>query len=92
MTLKLTKEEGRSIVYEESDRFKVIEDNIIDTSRWSIQREAIFEDTKTGKYYSTYYSVGATECQEEGPFEYDDPELTEVHQVEKVVKFWEAVK
>jgi len=91
MTLKLTREEGREIVYEESDRFKVVTDEIVDNSRWSIQHTVIFKDTKTGKYYSTYYSVGATEQQDEEPFEYYDPELTEVHKVEKVVEVWEAV-
>ena len=38
-----------------------IEDNIIDTSRWSIIHEIIFEDG--GKFYRTTYSVGATEMQ-----------------------------
>jgi hypothetical protein len=65
-----------------------LEDNIVDTSRWSIYHKIIFEHED--KYYQTYYSEGATECQDESPWEYDDEiECTEVHQVDKVVKVWE---
>lgn len=40
---------------------KLIEDDIIDTTRWSIVHEIVFEDK--GKFYRTTYSVGATEMQ-----------------------------
>jgi hypothetical protein len=70
--------------------YSALEDNIVDTSRWSIHHEIIFEHE--GKYYKTYYSEGATEMQDERPWEYDkEIECTEVHQVDKVVKVWEAV-
>jgi hypothetical protein len=70
--------------------YSALEDNITDTSRWSIHHTIIFEHE--GKYYKTYYSEGATEMQDERPWEYDDEiECTEVHQVDKVVKVWEAV-
>ncbi|MDD4779099.1 MAG: hypothetical protein PHT02_00650 [Tissierellia bacterium] len=70
--------------------YGAIEDNITDTSRWSIHHTIIFEHE--GKYYRTHYSEGATEMQDERPWEYDNEvECTEVHQVEKVVKVWEAV-
>ncbi|MGG0757534.1 hypothetical protein [Brevibacillus laterosporus] len=73
------------------DGVEVILDQIVDQSRWSIYHDIIFKWTD-GKYYSTGYSVGATECQDEAPWEYmDEVECTEVHQVEKIVKVWEAV-
>lgn len=66
------------------------EDNVIDTSRWSVHHKIVFEDG--GKYYQTYYSVGATECQDESPWEYEDNiECTEVEQKEVLVKQWVEV-
>jgi hypothetical protein len=69
----------------------VIEDSVTDNSRWSIYHELIFE--YEGKTYKTEYSVGATESQDEGPWD-NEPEVecVEVRQVEKVVKVWEAVE
>lgn len=64
------------------------EDKVIDNSRWSINHEIIFKDTD-GKMYSTYYSVGATESQDESPWEYEDEiECTEVELREITVKKW----
>ena len=47
-----------------------IVDRIVNTTRWSIIHEIVFEDN--GKFYMTTYSEGATECQDERPWEYDD--------------------
>ena len=67
-----------------------IEDRIVNHSRWSVHHEIIFE--YQGKYYKTYYSVGATEYQDEWPWKYDDEvECVEVVQVEKTVKVWQPV-
>ena len=49
-------------------------------SRWSINYRAVFEFE--GKYYKTTYSVGATEMQEEGPYDYA-PENIECPEVIK---------
>lgn len=63
---------------------ELIEDNIVDTSRWSEIHEVVFKHQ--GKFYRTDYSCGATEMQDESPFEYDDDEIecTEVEPVEVV--------
>ncbi|MDN9010043.1 hypothetical protein [Brevibacillus laterosporus] len=77
--------------WEGYDGVEVISDRIVDQSRWSVYHDIIFKWID-GKYYSTGYSVGATECQDERPWEYEDEvECIEVHQVEKMVKVWEAV-
>lgn len=69
----------------------VIEDTICDTSRWSVLHNIIFP--YKGKFYETQYSVGATEQQEESPWEYEEEvECVEVEQVETVVKAWKPVK
>lgn len=62
----------------------IIERNeIVDTSRWSNHYELVF--AHEGKFYRTYYSVGATEQQDEGPWEYDGDEIECVEVVEKEV-------
>lgn len=67
-----------------------IYDEITDNSRWSIYHKIVFEDD--GKFWSTSYSVGATECQDERPWDYEDKiecyevELKEVMKTEWVVK------
>lgn len=67
-----------------------IKDTITSTSRWSIHHDIVF--AHNGKFYETYYSVGATEMQDESPWEYDtEIECTEVHLVEKTVKVWVPV-
>lgn len=69
----------------------VLEDRIVGSSRWSIQYCLVFQWVD-GKVYQTEYSVGATESQEESPWEYENEvTCTEVHQVEKTIKVWEAI-
>jgi len=66
-----------------------IKDTIVDTSRWSIHHEIIFEFQ--GKFYRTYYSVGATETQDESPWKYDDKiKCTEVEIKQVLVSKWVA--
>lgn len=68
-----------------------IVDRIIDTTRWSIVHEIVFADN--GKFYQTTYSEGATEMQDESPWEYDDEvECTEVELREVKVKKWMPVE
>lgn len=72
--------------------YNAIHEEIISTSRWSINKLMVFE--YEGRYYRAYYSVGATECQDESPFEYDEDEIEceEVELKEVVVKKWVAKK
>lgn len=64
-----------------------IVDRIIDTARWSVVHEIVFEDN--GKFYQTTYSVGATEMQHEAPWEYvDEVKCIEVELREVKVKKW----
>lgn len=68
-----------------------IVNRIVDTTRWSIVHEIVFEDHE--KFYMTTYSEGATEIQDERPWEYDDEiECTEVELKEVKVKKWIPVK
>lgn len=89
--MQLTREEAAEIVDGDLDDWKTVETHIIDKSRWSIIEEGIFEHIPSGKFYQMSWSFGATEQQDESPFEHYDPEPVEVHQIEKMVKVWEEV-
>lgn len=64
--ITLPKELMLDLLEDETD---VILDTIVDTSRWSIIHELIFRHE--GKLYRTDYRVGATEQQDESPWEYE---------------------
>ena len=90
--MKFKKEFLQEVVDEDTYEAEKIEENIIDRNRWSIYYEMIFK--YKDKFYSTCFSRGATEMQEERPYEYDPDEIEcyEVHQIWKTVKVWEIVK
>lgn len=81
-TIKISKEYMLDEVLGSDD---VVRDEIVGTRRWSIDHEIIFKHE--GKLYRTNYSVGATESQDEGPWEYETNgvECTEVEAFEKSV-------
>lgn len=81
--LTLTKIEAQNIVFHDHDRAKVVLDTIEDTSRWSIRHRLIFE--LDGTLWEGRYQVGATEMQDESPFEYTDPEFFQVEPYEKTI-------
>jgi hypothetical protein len=78
--------------YDGYDGVEVIEDTITGVSRWSVQHRLIFKWID-GKYYKAHYSVGATEMQDEGPWDYvDKVRCTEVCKVVKPVEVWEPIE
>ncbi len=88
MTKKFSKEyftSGRDLPW------SALEDKVIDSSRWSINHEIIFEND--GKYWKTCYSVGATECQDERPWDdIDEVECTEVEKRIIEVEEWVEIE
>ena len=63
-------------------------DEVINNSRWSIHHRIIFKYTDN-KFYQAYYSVGATEMQDERPWGYENEvELIEVELKEVTIKKW----
>jgi hypothetical protein len=75
------------------DTWAVISNKIIDNSRWEIHKKLIVKNKETNKFYETTYSIGATECQSQGPWE-DDWKifLTEVEPVKVEIIKYVAVK
>lgn len=59
----------RDMLCGNSERYVKIWDTLVGTSRWSIHHEVTFNDNSTGKLYKIGYHVGATEYQDEDPWE-----------------------
>jgi hypothetical protein len=69
---------------------EIISDEITSRTRWSVIHTLMVRIK--GTVYEAYYSSGATECQDERPWEYSDTiGFTEMVEVEKTVKVWEPV-
>ena len=65
------------------------EEKIVDHTRWSGVNEIVFHEPNENKYYRTHYSVGATESQDERPWEYEDAiDCIEVELKEVTTKKW----
>ena len=77
-----TPERARAILYGGDPNYSVIKNEIVDTSRWSIHHELVIQNKENLKFFKGYYSVGATESQDESPWEYTEPEFNEVEPVE----------
>jgi hypothetical protein len=91
---KFAKEILIGLIYgDHEDDMGVVSDEISFTSRWSIHHEMIFKvnaswpEHPQPRFYRTTYSVGATESQDEQPYEYDgdDIECQEVEPYEELV-------
>lgn len=75
-------------------KFELVQDKLVDTTRWSHIHERTYKDLNTGKFWQTTYSVGATECQDESPYEWHGAviELVEVEPVETIKIEYKVVK
>jgi hypothetical protein len=89
--MKLTPKEGRMVIGGDHEDWETVETECIEQQRWSVIYSGVFKHIPSDKYYNICWSTGATEQQDEQPFEYDAPELIEVRPVEKVVIAWEKV-
>lgn len=90
-TLILTKEDAQDAVYGDNEDWVEVKNSrtIDDNSRWSIYESAIFQHLTDNKFYRFFWSKGATEGQDERPYEYDDEvEVYEVVQKEVTRLEW----
>jgi len=84
---KFSRDDLKAMVWGDHDegKYRVKIDDITGNGRWSIYHDMIFKDIAFGRYYLTSYSEGATECQDESPYEHDD-EMIECREVEPYEK------
>lgn len=75
----------------EADKAEEVLNELTDTSRWSNHYRFIFK--YEDKLYESDYQEGATEQQDESPYEYEGDVITctEVEAVEKIVIDYRAV-
>lgn len=92
MKLEITPEDARELLWEESDLYKIVENEIIGNRRWSIDYQLVIKEIATGKYYMDTYSVGATESQDESAWEYSEPNFVEVEPFQETVTKYRKVK
>lgn len=60
-------------------------------SRWSVRHRRVFK--YQGNFYLTHFSRGATEMQDEQPYEYDPEEIDcpEMKEVAKLINGYEEI-
>jgi len=93
--MKVNKETAEDILNGDSDDWEEVKGTrrITDQRRWVTVEEAIFKNTKAGKFYRMWWEFGSTEQQDQAPFEYEDEvELREVEEREVLVKQWVPVE
>ncbi len=74
--MKFKKKDLQDMVYEGEGPLKIVDTTVSGHSRWSVEHSVVFKDTRTGKFYRSYYSVGATEMQDEQAYEYAENEVS----------------
>ncbi len=82
--INLTRERACAILDGDDDAYRVIRDEIVDTTRWSIVHSLVIQSVADNRFWSDCYSVGATESQDESPWEHSEPAFTEVFPKEQV--------
>ena len=88
--MELTSKEGNEIVWNDHPDWTQVDGTEImeDGGRWSNCYNAVFFHKPSSTYYSLSWQQGATENQEEEPFEYNTPEPIEVVQKEVTEMKW----
>jgi hypothetical protein len=91
--MKLTAEEGRDLIYDDLDGWERVRgsEETHEGGRWTTAHSAVFHHKPSGKHYELFWEQGATEQQEQSPFEYSEPEPKEVVEKEVVTKEWVPV-
>lgn len=86
--MKLDVELARELAYgrpgEVYEGFMVVLNDLDDSDRWSLIYRLVVLNQENSTYWEAYYSVGATESQDERPFDefYTGQDVAEFHEVE----------
>ena len=82
--LNLTSEQGRDIVYGNDSNFVTVEVRLIAKRRLVDDYKIVVKRKSDGKYFKDVYCRGnETEDQDESPYEWSEPNFTEVFAVTK---------
>ena len=70
--MKFSKDMLKDLVWGDAGaEYTKVQEEMVGNRRWSIDYYMVFKVESTGKYYQSIYSVGATESQDERPYEYE---------------------
>lgn len=83
--LDLTREQACELLDGFVSDLEIVSDEQVGHRRWSVDHLLIIKRISDGKHFSDTYSVGATESQDERPWEYGAPDFRETYPVERVV-------
>ncbi|RLE24690.1 MAG: hypothetical protein DRJ50_04300 [Actinobacteria bacterium] len=92
LTYTPTELEEMEMPYRAPEGGKIILDEIIGHSRWSVDHYFVFQlaTDYEDEAWAGSYSVGATESQDQGPWDYQDEiEFKRVYRGTKVTEIWE---
>lgn len=89
--LQIEKEVATDLAYGDYDNtvYEIISNKIVSKSRWSYRNELIVKTLADGKFWKSFYSQGATESQDESPYEYEEPVFEEVFPKQVEVTIYE---
>lgn len=83
-------DEFQEILWGDHDDYQpVTDEQVFDTSRWSIYYNRVFKQKSTGKFFEAYWGRGATEMQDGQQHNWS---LSEVEPFETVVVKYSDVK
>ena len=82
--INLTRERACAILDGDDPAYRTIRNTQVDHTRWSVVHELVIQSIADGRFWMDSYSVGATESQDESPWEHNAPDFTEVFPVEQV--------
>lgn len=82
--LILSTEEAQAIAWGDSSEFTTILEETVDTRRWVTCHEILVRRVSDGKLFKSYYEKGATEVQDQAPYEYDEPKFKEVFETKEI--------
>lgn len=89
--LIIDNETAQGLAYGDFDDsiWKVIENQIISTSRWNGHYDLIVQRLSDGKFFKSWYTKGLTESQDNDPYEYGEAKFKEVFPIEKTIIVYE---
>lgn len=93
--ITLGAKDARNIVCEDHEDWDLVPntEQLTNHSRWSVGKTAVFIQKSTNKCYRFDWSVGATESQDEQPYEYEkEVVVTEVSLQSVTREEWLPVK
>jgi hypothetical protein len=89
----MTKDEGRQLINGELEGWETMQTRYTDHKRWSVCYSGIFKHLASDNYYRVDWQKGATEYQDEEPFDHDDPVLVQVRPtMTSAIVFYEVVE